>query len=207
MANNADPNKHIPTGVEFGTVERLAKTFRNLYGTFSDLEWENIVLFAKNVDKYKLQSLIPSLEMGMIVITCLQGKPYIRARRWMDTTDRDPDRPHADHWCEQPRQKATPFLPYEPEILQKTYRAPKEAGTLQDGQPDPESPADPGQEEVPYKPMRPSVAAVREQPEVKKDRCLKYYLLKTFRKRIDLSSADKYLSTFKMQKAIMLSLH
>jgi hypothetical protein len=89
MANNTDPNKHIPAGVEFGTVERLEKTFRNLHGTFSDLEGENIVLFAKNVDKYKLQSLIPSLEMGMIVITCLQGEPYIRARRWMDTTDQD----------------------------------------------------------------------------------------------------------------------
>ena len=103
MANNTDPNKHIPPGVEFGTVERLAKTFRNLHGTFSDLEGENIVLFAKNVDKYQLQSLIPSLEMGMIVITCLQGEPYIRARRWIDTTDQDPDRPNADNNTKGPR--------------------------------------------------------------------------------------------------------
>jgi hypothetical protein len=201
MAANPDPNRHIPTGVEFGSVEKLAKTFKNLYGTFSNLEGENIVLFAKNVDKYKLQSLIPSLEMGMIVITCLQGEPYIRARRWMDTTDRDPDRAHADHWCEQPYQKATPFLPYQPAIQHKAYRAAKAQGLLEDGQPDPDSPPDLGQEEVAYQPMRPSVAAVREQPEVKDNRCLKHYLLKTFRKRIDLSAADKYLSTFKTQKA------
>jgi hypothetical protein len=123
--------------VEFGTVERLAKTFRNLHGTFSDLEGENIVLFAKNVDKYQLQSLIPSLEMGMIVITCLQGEPYIRARRWIDTTDQDPDRPNADHWCKQQHQGATPFLPYEPEVLARAHRPARVAGTLDDGSPDP----------------------------------------------------------------------
>ena len=201
MANNTDPNKHIPPGVEFGTVERLAKTFRNLHGTFSDLEGENIVLFAKNVDKYQLQSLIPSLEMGMIVITCLQEEPYIRARRWIDTTDQDPDRPNADHWCEQPHQGATPFLPYEPEVLERVYRPARVAGTLADGSPDPARPEDPGQTKRLYKPMRPSVAAVRYQPEVKEEYCLKHYLLSTFRKRIDLSSANKYLATFKMQKA------
>ena len=88
--------------MEFGTIEKLAKTFKNLHGTFSDLEGENIVLFARNVDKYQKQSLIPSLEMGMVVVTCLEGEPYIRARRWIDTTDQDPDRPNADHWCAQP---------------------------------------------------------------------------------------------------------
>ena len=55
--------------------------FKNLYGTFSDLEGENIVLFARNADKYMRQSLISSLEMAMIVITCLKGKPYVRACR------------------------------------------------------------------------------------------------------------------------------
>jgi hypothetical protein len=100
----------------------------------------------------------------------------------MDTTDRDPDRAHADQWCEQPYQKATPFLPYQPAVQFKAYRAAKAGGVLEDGQPDPENPPDLGQEEVAYQPMRPSVAAVREQPEVKDDHCLKHYLLKTFHK-------------------------
>ena len=52
-----------------------------------------------------------------------------------------------------------------------------------------------------FRPMRPSVASVRKQPEVMDDHCLKAYLLLTFRKRIDLVAADKFLSTFKTQKA------
>ena len=71
MVANPDANRHIPTG----SVEKLAKTFKNLYGTFSDLEGENIVLFARNADEFMRQSLIPSLEMGMIIITCLKGEP------------------------------------------------------------------------------------------------------------------------------------
>ena len=61
MSANPNANRHIPTGVEFGSVEKLAKTFKNLYGTFSDQEGENIVLFARNADKYMRQSLIASL--------------------------------------------------------------------------------------------------------------------------------------------------
>ena len=138
----------------------------------------------------------------MVVVTCLEGEPYIRARRWINTTDQDPDRPNADHWCKQPLQQATPFLPYEQEVLRKVFRPPRPAGLLVDGvTPDPTRPEDPGQAERPYKPMRPSVAAVRYQPQVDEEYCLKHYLLNTFRKRIDLSSADKYLATFKMQKA------
>ena len=148
MAAKPDPNRHVPTGVEFGSVEKLAKTFKNLYGTFSDQDGEKIVLFAKNVDKYMQQSLIPLLEMGMIVITCLKGTPYVRARRWMETTDRDPDRVHADHWCAQPRQRATPFLPFQPAVAAIAFRAPRPAGQGADGNPDPEDLGDPGQEAV-----------------------------------------------------------
>ena len=181
-------------------MEKLAKTFRNLYGTFSDQDGENIVLFAKNVDKYMQQSLIPSLEMGMIVITCLKGTPYVRARRWMETTDRDPDRIHADHWCAQPHQRATPFLPFQPAVAAIEFRAPRAAGIGADGNPEQGNLGDPGQEAVNFQPMRPSVAAVREQSLDEANHCLKHYLMNTFRKCIDLSAADKYLSTFKIQK-------
>ena len=180
MAVNPNPEalqRHMPAGVKFGSVEKLAKIFRNLYRTFSDLEGENIVLFARNANKYMRQSLIPSLEMGMVIITCLKGEPYLRARRWIDTMDRDPKRVHADHWCQQPQQLATPFLPFLPQQDAQPAIAQRDTGIGPDGQPDPNEPGHPGQAQQLFRPMRPAVAAVREQPLVDKNHCLKAYLL------------------------------
>ena len=64
----ADPNRHIPPGIETGSIETLAKSFKTQYGTFSDQEGENIVIFARNADKFMRRNLTPSLEMGMIII-------------------------------------------------------------------------------------------------------------------------------------------
>jgi hypothetical protein len=114
IIQNQDPNRHIPSAAETGSVEKFAKQFRSRYGTFSDAEGENIVIFARNADNFMTQNLIPSLEMGMIVIYNLKGEPYIRAKRWRDTMDVDPERINADHWREQDFQAATPFRPYQP---------------------------------------------------------------------------------------------
>ena len=95
IINNQDLNRHIPSAAETGSVEKLAKQFKSRYGTFSDAEGENIVIFARNADNFMTQNLIPSLEMGMIVIYNLKGEPYIRAKRWRDTMDVDPERINA----------------------------------------------------------------------------------------------------------------
>ena len=91
MNNNQNPNQHAPTAAETGSVDKYAKQFRARHGTFSDTEGENIVIFARNADNFMRQNLIPSLEMGMIVIHNLKGEPYIRAKRWRDTMDIDPE--------------------------------------------------------------------------------------------------------------------
>ena len=114
IINNQDLNGHISSAAEAGSVEKLAKHFRSRYGTFSDAEGENIVIFAKNADTFMTQNLIPSLEMGAIVIQNLRREPYIRAKRWRDTMNVDPEKINADHWREQPYQAATPFMPYQP---------------------------------------------------------------------------------------------
>ena len=195
-----NPNRNLPAEVETGSVEKLAKSFKTQYGSFSDGEGENIVIFAKNADKFMRRNLTPSLEMGMIVIHNLKGEPYIRARRWRDTMDVDPERAHADHWSEQPHQPATPFLAFMPMQVAQPLIAPRAAGVAQYGQPDANDPGHPGQPELPFRPMRPNVPAVREQPLVDVNHCLRAYLLHTFQKRIDIAAADKYLSTFKTQK-------
>ena len=106
--NAQDPNRHIPSAAETGLVDKFARQF-----TFLDAEGENIVIFARNADNFMRQNLIPSLEMGMIVIHNLKGEPYIRAKRWRDTMDIDPELVNADHWCEQDFQPASPFMPFQ----------------------------------------------------------------------------------------------
>ena len=125
-----NPNRNVPPGIEIGSVEKLAKLFKAQYGSFSDGEDENITTFARNADKFMSRSWTPSLEMGMIIIHNLKGEPYIRAKRWRDTMDIDPERIHADHWSEQPHQPASPFLALRPMRVAQPYIAPRNAGTL-----------------------------------------------------------------------------
>ena len=147
------------------------------------------------------QHLIPSLEMGMIVIYNLKGEPYIRAKRWRDTGDIDPERVNADHWCKQDFQAATPFMPFQPMQLAQDLVLPRPAGIVVNGQPDTNDPGHPGQPALPYISMRPPVPAVQEQVAVTADHCLKAYLLHTFQKRIDITAAEKFLATFRTQQA------
>ena len=200
IINNQDPNRHIPSAAETGSVEKLAKQFKSRYGTFSDAEGENIVIFARNADNFMTQNLIPSLEMGMIVIYNLKGEPYIRAKRWRDTMDVDPERINADHWREQPFQAATPFMPYQPLQMAQPMIQARPAGIDIHGNQDPNDPGHPGQPQLPYIEMRPPVQAVREQVAVNANHCLKAYLLHTFQKRIDVTAAEKFLATFRTQQ-------
>ena len=200
IINNQDPNRHIPSAAETGSVEKLAKQFKSRYGTFSDAEGENIVIFARNADNFMTQNLIPSLEMGMIVIYNLKGEPYIRAKRWRDTMDVDPERINADHWREQPFQAATPFMPYQPLQMAQPLIQARPAGVDIHGNPDPNDPGHPGQPQLPFIEMRPPVPAVREQVAVDANHCLKAYLLHTFQKRIDITAAEKFLATFRTQQ-------
>ena len=199
--NNQDPNRHIPSAAETGSVDKFAKQFRVRHGTFSDAEGENIVIFARNADKFMRQHLIPSLEMGMIIIYNLKGEPYTRAKRWRDTMDIDPERVNADHWCEQDFQPASPYMHFQPMQLAQEQILQRDAGIDVNGQPDPTDPGHPGQVGLPYIAMRPPVPAVREQVAVTADRCLKAYLLHTFQKRIDINAAEKFLATFRTQQA------
>ena len=86
------------------------------------------------------QNLIPSLEMGMIVIHNLKGEPYIRAKRWRDTMDIDPERINSDHWCEPDFQPASPFMPLQPLQLAQEFVPARPAGIDTNGLPDANDP-------------------------------------------------------------------
>ena len=200
IINDQDLQGHISRATEMGSVENLAKLFRNRYGTFSDAEGENIAIFAKNADNFMTQNMIPSLEMGTIIVQNLRKEPYIRAKRWRDTMTVDPEKINADHWREQPYQAATPFMPFQPMQMAQNMIPARPAGIDIHGNPDPSDPGHPGQPQIPFIGMRPPIPAVREQVAVNANYCLKAYLLHAFQKKVDIIAAGEFLNTFKRQQ-------
>ena len=200
IINDQDLQGHISPATKMGSVENLAKLFRNRYGTFSDAEGENIAIFAKNADNFMTQNMIPSLEMGTIIVQNLRKEPYIRAKRWRDTMTVDPEKINADHWREQPYQAATPFMPFQPMQMAQDMIPARPAGIDIHGNPDPNDPGHPGQPQIPFIGMRPPIPAVREQVAVNMNYCLKAYLLHAFQKKVDIIAAGEFLHTFKRQQ-------
>ena len=200
IATNQDLHGHISPAIRVESIDKLAELFRYRYGTFSDAEEENIVIFAKNADNFMTQNVIPSLEMGAIITQNLRKEPYIRAKRWQDTMTVDPEKINADHWREQPYQAATPFLPYQPMQMAQNMIPARPAGIDIHGNPDPDDTRHPGQPQLPFIGMRPPVPAVREQVAVDTNYCLRAYLLHAFQKKVDITAAEKFLTTFKTQQ-------
>ena len=122
-----------------------------------------------------------------------------------------------DHYCAQPVQEAQEYMPYQerveaipfqPEIPFQAMQpmvpevpADDEADTPQPYQPMiPMVPQVDFVAEIPgqrMRPARPAVLPRRAQPLVTDDHCLKHYLTQLYQKRINLSDADKFLTTFK----------
>ena len=88
---------------------------------------------------------------------------------------------------EQEEQKAVKYKPYKARVPAQKEIRDSVTNTIT-------------QKEEEEKDAEPSVAPVRFQPKVTAEQCLKAYLLELYGKRINLSEADKFLSTFKTQK-------
>jgi hypothetical protein len=91
---------------------------------------------------------------------------------------------NANHYCDQPQQDAVAYQPY------REYRP---EGVVPVGQPNAGEPTAEVQ-------ARPAILPVRAQPAVAANHCLRRYLMDIYAKRVNLSEADKFLSTFKTQK-------
>ena len=167
------------------TVEKHKIDFKNQYGTFSDKPSENITRWLDKAEIYQKAHMIPSLEMASIVIHCLKGEPFIKAQRMLDVPGED--YPNSDHFTEQEEQKSVKYKPYKARVPAQKEIRDSVTNTIT-------------QKEEEEKDAEPSVAPVRFQPKVTAEQCLKAYLLELYGKRINLSEADKFLSTFKTQK-------
>ena len=148
------------------------------YGTFSDMDGENIVIFTRNADKFMKQNLVPCLGYGHDCNPQSKGRTIHQSTKMEGHYGRRPWNNSLWTLVQQPHQAATPFLPYIPMQQAQPLIAPRPASMGPNGQPDANDPGHPGQPALFFQPMRPNIPEVREQPAVDANHCLKTYLLK-----------------------------
>ena len=84
VANMVQQGQAAASGATQITLEKHKINFLTQYGTFEDKPSQNIVRWLRKADKYKNTHMIPSLEMGSIVIHCIRGEPAIKVKRMLD---------------------------------------------------------------------------------------------------------------------------
>ena len=167
------------------TVEKHKIDFKKQYGTFSDKPSENITRWLEKAENYQKAHMIPSLEMAAIVMHCLLGEPFIKVQRMLDVPGED--YVNSDHFTEQEKQEAVKYTPYKPRV---------------NAEPEEKDPTTQlvTKKAVLQRDAEPAISPVRFQPKVLPTKCLKAYLLELYGKTVNLTDADKFLSTFKTQK-------
>ena len=175
MSENSQTRERdsAPTGPSTTVVEKHKENFLHLHGSFSDKHSENIDRWIEKADEYQAAHMVKSLEMGTIVACCIRGEPAIKIRRMLDVPGTIYK--HSNHYSKQPLQEKKDFEPYRDHV-----------------------PKGPNQEVEIL--SRPATMAVRAEPEVTEEKCLKWYLLQIYKKKIDMNDAEKFLATFKTQK-------
>ena len=218
VANIVQQGQPTASGTTSITVEKHKNNFQTQYGTFEDKAAQNIVRWLRKADKYQNAHMVPSLEMAAIITHCIRGEPAIKVKRWLDVPG--VDYINADHYNAQPVQIAVEYQPYQ-ECIEAVLHVPAvvavpEQPLVQAVEEDLDQiPPVHAQEEIPFQPAvigvpevvavprraaRPAILPRRYQPRVLANQCLKHYLTLTYQKRINLSEADKFLTTFKNQK-------
>ena len=167
------------------TVEKHKIDFQRQYGTFSDKSSENITRWLEKAEIYQKAHMIPSLEMASVIVHCITGEPAYKVQRMLDVPGED--YVNSDHFTEQEKQDAVKYTPFKPRIDPKEETKDPKTGLVI-------------QKKVEQRDAEPAIAPVRFQPKVLKTHCLKAYLLEIYGKRVNLTDADKFLSTFKTQK-------
>ena len=154
-------------------VEKHKDNFLALHGPFSDKPSENIIRWIEKADAYQQAHIIKSLEMASIVIYCIRGEPAIKIRCMLDVPGTKYK--HSNHYSEQPQQKSVDYMPYR-EHIPKSASQPEEVLS------------------------RPAIMPMRAELVVDKEKCLRFYLLEIYKKKVNLTDAEKFLATFKVQK-------
>jgi hypothetical protein len=185
MAAAAAAQSTVPTGTFTLLVETHKKNFRTQHGIFSDMESNNIVTWVKHANSYRRAHMIESLEMCQIIIHNISGEPKRKVQRMLDVPG--DEYPNADHWCQQPLQEEQKWSPYK-------HRVVGSAAVV-----DVANPAN-NRDEVLDVLAVPEIQPKRYQPEIPEDKCLRFYLLNIYKKKIDMAASGRFLDKFKKQK-------
>ena len=185
MAAAAATQSTVPTGTYTLLVETHKKNFRTQHGIFSDKDSDNIVTWVKHADAYRKAHMIESLEMCQIIIYNIAGEPKRKVQRMLDVPG--DEYPNADHWCQQALQEEQKWSPYVHRVVG------------QDAVVDINNPANNRDAIEAVLPV-PEIQPKRAQPEIPADKCLRYYLLNIYKKKIDMAASGKFLDKFKKQK-------
>ena len=175
----------VPTGTYALLVETHKKNFRTQHGIFSDKESDNIVTWVKHGDEYRKAHMIESLEMCQIMIYNILGEPKRKVQRMLDVPG--DEYPNANHWCEQPLQPEQKWSPFKPRVVGR------------DAVVDADNPAN-NRDAIADVMAVPELQAKRHQPAIPANKCLRYYLLEIYKKKIDMAASGKFLDKFKKQK-------
>ena len=97
------------------------------------------------------------------------------------------DYKHSNHFKEQALQEAVEYTKFKPRVDAKAEVKDDATGQVL-------------REKVIGRDAEPAIMPVRYQPKVLANKCLKFYLLDLYQKRVNLTDADKFLATFKTQK-------
>lgn len=184
--NQAAPAARAASGPETITVEKHKVNFLALHGPFENKDSQNISRWIKHADDYQKSHMIPSLEMALIVVHCIRGEPARKIRRILDVPGTA--YVNSNHFSQQELQEAITFKPYRDHVPRKEAVENAENPAL----------STPMEPEVL---ARPTIHAVRCQPEVTPENCLRQYLLTIYKKKVNLTEADKFRATFKKQKS------
>ena len=180
------------------TFAQAERAIASGVGTFRGSSIDNIKTFVKKVNKHMDHFQATSKEIGHIISTwCLQGHAKVAFEKWMSD---DINFPNAEYWCPQEAIAARPYQRYQPRI-------PRIAEVAAHDIP-PGAPGNPGEhvlhvdlvQEVPEQESIPELQAIKAEPEVTEEQCLRQYLLTEFETTLSLEAVETHFATFKTMK-------
>ena len=202
MAMSSVSGQFTQANLEALAFDTHKKSFLTACGQFGGRPYESVNAFIKKVNDQQIVTSVSNWNCAKIVVEALlTDEAAVSRQRWEMDVD---NFPNVAYWGEQeevlprPRQLYRPPAPKIPEVPER--QAVNAVGVPEDGENYrapipyqarvPEVPEDPGQPELP---------AIRQEPAVTADKCLRHYLFYAFDKTMDPNAARTRFDQFRKQ--------
>ena len=193
-------NQQDPTA-----IDAQHRHFLRTVGYFGGHPHKSIKTFIKRVDTEKRVTNISSWETAKIVSeSLLRHEAALEFQKYAISSDKFPN---FNYWCEQPQVAAREKVIFRPSRAAKAaiqhVEAVEEIGV--EGQPGHRAAkiGVVGQPAVEYDAGQPELPAIRAEPEVTREQCLKAYLLAAFDQALSIDAAAQHMMQYKTQSQNM----